>query len=130
LEGETVTWKSLWVTKLKRRNKTSRTKSKRSRLPFFIRAIWNCQLRARLHSHFAFSRNAARSGKTIKQLFRNRKVWKSKPRAETNPSTAKIRKNFARDGDWIYEIKFDGFRALAFKNGATSPDILHDAMDK
>jgi len=33
------------------------------------------------------------------------------------PMKAKLAGSPPRHGDWIYEIKFDGFRALAFKNG-------------
>jgi bifunctional non-homologous end joining protein LigD len=83
---------------------------------------------------------SARSGKTMKQLSANGAVWESNHQTveEKNSFAAKIKrisentkpqfkfiepmKARAVDlppatSDWIYEIKFDGFRALAFKNG-------------
>ena len=33
------------------------------------------------------------------------------------PMKARLAESPPRSDDWIYEIKFDGFRALAFKNG-------------
>ena len=82
---------------------------------------------------------SALSGKTMKQLSENGAVWQSKPRQEENSFAAKIRRKISRiqlapvsfiepmkarvmdappaSGDWIYEIKFDGYRALVFKNG-------------
>jgi bifunctional non-homologous end joining protein LigD len=82
---------------------------------------------------------SALSGKTMAQLSESGAVWRSKPRAPENSSRAKFRARISKAGilpvkfiepmkarlaespppgdDWIYEIKFDGFRALAFKNG-------------
>jgi bifunctional non-homologous end joining protein LigD len=82
---------------------------------------------------------SARSGKTMAQLSSNGAVWQSKPRAPENlfkekiqsklsqakplpvkfiePMKARLIDSPPRGDDWIYEIKFDGFRALAFKNG-------------
>ncbi len=82
---------------------------------------------------------SALSGKTMAQLSKNGAVWQSKPREPVNSFKAKIRAKISdpeplpvkfiepmkarlaesppRSDDWIYEIKFDGFRALAFKNG-------------
>ncbi|HEU6447233.1 MAG TPA: non-homologous end-joining DNA ligase [Verrucomicrobiae bacterium] len=82
---------------------------------------------------------SALSGKTMKQLGESGSTWESKPRNEEKKSfAAKIRKIAKRKtsilkfvepmkaklaasppshGDWIYEIKFDGFRALALKSG-------------
>jgi bifunctional non-homologous end joining protein LigD len=82
---------------------------------------------------------SALSGKTMKQLSENGDVWQSKPRKEENSFAAKIRRKISQakpaaisfiepmkarvvdtpppSDDWIYEIKFDGYRAIAFKNG-------------
>jgi bifunctional non-homologous end joining protein LigD len=82
---------------------------------------------------------SALSGKTMAQLSANGAVWQSKPRAPENSFKAKLRAKISKPkklpvqfiepmkarlaespphgDDWIYEIKFDGFRALAFKNG-------------
>jgi bifunctional non-homologous end joining protein LigD len=78
---------------------------------------------------------SALSGRTMEQLAKSDQVWQSN-RAERNgaekpkvkrPETARAQK-FVEPmkallvekppaGDWIYEIKFDGFRAMAFKSG-------------
>ena len=82
---------------------------------------------------------SALSGKTMAQLSKNRAVWQSKPRETMNSFKARIRTKISKakslpvqfvepmkarlaeappqGNDWIYEIKFDGFRALTFKNG-------------
>jgi bifunctional non-homologous end joining protein LigD len=89
---------------------------------------------------------SALSGKTMAQLSANGAVWQSKPRdsegSKSNSFKEKIRAKISRvsraeklpvkfiepmkarlaespprGDDWIYEIKFDGFRALAFKSG-------------
>ncbi len=82
---------------------------------------------------------SALSGKTMAQLSANGAVWKSKPRAPDNSFKAKLRSKTSESralqvkfiepmkarlaerpphgGNWIYEIKFDGFRALAFRHG-------------
>jgi bifunctional non-homologous end joining protein LigD len=83
---------------------------------------------------------SALSGKTMLRLSGNGAVWKSsKPAKEQRPFAAKIRRATSRTksppptfiepmkarlvseppshDDWIYEIKFDGYRAMAFKNG-------------
>lgn len=82
---------------------------------------------------------SAVSGKTMAQLSANGAVWQSKPRAPEISFKAKLRAKIAKPktlrvkfiepmkarlaekppagGDWIYEIKFDGFRAVAFKSG-------------
>jgi bifunctional non-homologous end joining protein LigD len=85
---------------------------------------------------------SALSGKTMKQLSANGAIWKSKPREETPSFASKIRGHILKSSaphftfiepmkarvadsppspsrDWIYEIKFDGYRAIAFKNGAS-----------
>lgn len=70
--------------------------------------------------------SSALSGKTMKQLALGDRVWHShpveKPRVKTRlprfiePMKAKL-VDAAPAGDWIYEIKFDGWRALAMKGG-------------
>lgn len=88
---------------------------------------------------------SALSGKTMEQLSKNGEIWESKPRNHAGNNgklfATKIRKKVqekekkagqvtfiepmkARLADsppashhWIYEIKFDGYRALAFKDG-------------
>lgn len=81
---------------------------------------------------------SAVSGKTMAQLSSNGMVWQSKPREVKSPFKAKFREKLSKPkslpqkfvepmkarligsppqgDDWIYEIKFDGFRALAFKD--------------
>lgn len=72
------------------------------------------------------------SGKSIAQLGRSERVWNSKPQepesakkrspAKTKPPTfiepmlAKLVSDLPEGDDWSYEVKFDGYRALAFKN--------------
>jgi bifunctional non-homologous end joining protein LigD len=87
---------------------------------------------------------SALSGKTLEQLADSGPVWQSKPVERQNSLAARIQKrvqpknlNAANASplkfiepmkarlaesppasrDWLYEIKFDGYRALAFKNG-------------
>jgi bifunctional non-homologous end joining protein LigD len=82
---------------------------------------------------------SALSGKSMAQLSAGDKVWQSKPREPQNAFKAKIQtvaekkrqaaiqfiqpmkallQNSPPDEeDWIFEIKFDGFRALAFADG-------------
>lgn len=83
---------------------------------------------------------SALSGKTMLQLSGNGAVWKSsKPQKEPRPLAARIQRAASKvklppaafiepmkarlvseppaHGDWIYEIKFDGYRAMAFKDG-------------
>jgi bifunctional non-homologous end joining protein LigD len=82
---------------------------------------------------------SALSGKSMAQLSAGEKIWQSKPREPENAFKAKIRTVAEKkrhspvqfiqpmkallqssppdEDDWIYEIKFDGFRALAFANG-------------
>lgn len=91
---------------------------------------------------------SALSGKTMKQLSGNGAVWESKPRESGSsgntsfvtrlrdhisakerargpfkvrfiePMKARLAEAPPSAGDWIYEIKFDGYRALAFKEGS------------
>jgi bifunctional non-homologous end joining protein LigD len=82
---------------------------------------------------------SALSGKTMAQLSSSGAAWQSKTRAPKNSFKAKIRAKLSKPkaapvmfiepmrahlaespppgDDWIYEIKFDGFRALAFIKG-------------
>jgi len=85
---------------------------------------------------------SALSGKSMKQLSQSGALWESKPRNNGHSSNghsfaARLQKKIAGHkpplkfvepmkaklvdsppkGDWIYEIKFDGFRALALKDG-------------
>jgi bifunctional non-homologous end joining protein LigD len=72
---------------------------------------------------------SALSGKSMEQLAGNGRVWESnrqqssqparvaapKPAKFIEPMKARLLES-PPAGDWIYEIKFDGFRALAFQN--------------
>jgi bifunctional non-homologous end joining protein LigD len=82
---------------------------------------------------------SALSGKSMAQLSAGDRVWLSKPRAPEKTFKTKLQAVVARKrhqpvlfiepmkamlqssppagNDWIYEIKFDGFRALAFADG-------------
>jgi len=82
---------------------------------------------------------SALSEKSMTQLSKGGQVWQSQPRHPANTFKAKIRAVAAnkrrpsirfiepmkaliqssppRGNEWIYEIKFDGFRALAFVDG-------------
>jgi bifunctional non-homologous end joining protein LigD len=83
---------------------------------------------------------SALSGKTMKQISEGNAVWRSnrKPAAKDSERQTKRRVSISTPlprrlqfiepmqarltevppkGDWIYEIKFDGFRALALKEG-------------
>lgn len=83
---------------------------------------------------------SAISGKSMQQLSANGAVWTSRPREQKDSLATKIRKQIAKTappvsfiepmkakvvstppegGDWFYEIKFDGYRAMAFKTGAS-----------
>jgi bifunctional non-homologous end joining protein LigD len=69
---------------------------------------------------------SAASGKTMKQLAAGDRVWRSKPKAAGKtkstplpkfvpPMMARLAAHAPAGTDWIYEIKFDGFRALALR---------------
>ena len=82
---------------------------------------------------------SASSGKSMAQLSAGNKIWQSKSRepettfkarvrvavAKKHPSKAQfiepmkamLQRSPPAGQDWIYEIKFDGFRALAFADG-------------
>ena len=79
---------------------------------------------------------SALSGRTMKELARGDRVWQSKTRSESKrrdqekaksksiaapeflePMRAKLTESIP-PGEWLYEIKFDGFRALALRGGS------------
>lgn len=82
---------------------------------------------------------SALSGKTMKQISQNGAVWESKPSGGRTSPAVRPEKQFSHEKmpslkffepmkarladsppasrDWIYEIKFDGYRALVFKDG-------------
>lgn len=84
------------------------------------------------------------SGRTMKQLSHSDSVWQSKPRKQATP-TSKSRTSArlpafvpamnARlvdappPGDWIYEIKFDGWRALVLKDGEKTRLVSRNEKD-
>ncbi len=92
---------------------------------------------------------SALSGKSMQQLAAGDRLWKSKPKTGRKAKSARL-PDFLEPmkarlaaappvtGEWLYEIKFDGFRALALRGsdetrllsrnekdlGAKFPDIL------
>ncbi|MGH8048035.1 MAG: non-homologous end-joining DNA ligase, partial [Chthoniobacterales bacterium] len=77
---------------------------------------------------------SATSGKTMKQLAVGDRVWRSKPKAAkkikstpipkfVQPMMARLAARAPAGTDWIYEIKFDGFRALALR-GSDEAQLL------
>lgn len=96
---------------------------------------------------------SALSGKTMAQLAKGSRVWNSKLAASDPTKKARASKTTrptpvttefiepmkarivekAPPGKWLYEIKFDGFRAVACKHGGTVRLISrtnHDMTDK
>ncbi len=90
---------------------------------------------------------SALSGHTMKQLAQGDRVWQSKDTAPKHigrkkarelkpaplpafvePMKAKLAAT-APAGDWIYEIKFDGWRALALKGGSQSRLLSRNEKD-
>jgi bifunctional non-homologous end joining protein LigD len=72
------------------------------------------------------------SGRTMKELAKGDRVWQSKSKSElkrkpsstllplpefVEPMKAKLVESIPA-GDWLYEIKFDGFRALALRGSS------------
>jgi bifunctional non-homologous end joining protein LigD len=77
---------------------------------------------------------SALSGKSMKELSRGDRVWRSRPKEEKRASSGRkpdlsaplpafvepmqaLLAESPPHGDWLYEIKFDGFRAIALKGG-------------
>jgi len=88
------------------------------------------------------------SGRTMKQLAKGDRVWQSKETAPAHVGRAKAKKAMkaaplpefvepmkaklaaaAPHGDWIYEIKFDGWRALALKGGSQARLVSRNEKD-
>jgi bifunctional non-homologous end joining protein LigD len=87
------------------------------------------------------------SGKTMKQLAKGDRVWQSKETAPKHVGKARARKVKAAplpefvepmkaklaarapQGDWVYEIKFDGWRALALKGGSQARLVSRNKKD-
>lgn len=90
---------------------------------------------------------SALSGRSMKELAKGDRVWQSK---ETHGKTAAGRKTKASKpaplpkfiepmmaklalaapkGDWVYEIKFDGFRALALRGGSQARLLSRNEKD-
>ena len=89
---------------------------------------------------------SALSGKTMNQLSKNGAIWESESRKNTSaarlqkkravsqiefiePMKARVMDSPPHSGNWIYEIKFDGYRAIAFKNGADVRLISRNEKD-
>lgn len=85
------------------------------------------------------------SGKTMKQLAQGDRVWQSKETAPKHIGRKKVSKaaplpvfvepmkakltESAPSGDWFYEIKFDGWRALALKGGSQARLLSRNEKD-
>jgi bifunctional non-homologous end joining protein LigD len=89
------------------------------------------------------------SGKTMKELAKGDRVWQSRPtdkpgqatkrkssrKASTAPIPSFVEPMKAKlvdsmpAGDWIYEIKFDGFRALALRGGSEARLLSRNEKD-
>jgi bifunctional non-homologous end joining protein LigD len=89
------------------------------------------------------------SGKSMEELAKGDRVWQSRPAHQSNPSTKRksVRKpstapipafvepmkaklvDSMPSGDWIYEIKFDGFRALALRGGSEARLLSRNEKD-
>jgi len=92
---------------------------------------------------------SALSGRSMKELSKGDRVWQSKPSnnssrptkkkssrkisgaplpAFVEPMKAKVVDSMPAD-DWIYEIKFDGFRALALRGGSEARLLSRNEKD-
>jgi bifunctional non-homologous end joining protein LigD len=88
---------------------------------------------------------SALSGKSMKELSKGDRVWQSKPankssrlvrrRSSNTPLPAFVEPMKAKlvealpSGDWLYEIKFDGFRALALRGGSEARLLSRNEKD-
>ncbi len=90
---------------------------------------------------------SALSGHSMKQLSSGDRVWQSKSTAETSRGTKKKKTTDSAPlpeftepmqaklasgtphGDWFYEIKFDGWRALALKGGSQTRLVSRNEID-
>jgi bifunctional non-homologous end joining protein LigD len=92
---------------------------------------------------------SALSGRSMKELAKGDRVWQSKPSSKSSwltkrkssrklstapipafvqPMKAKL-VDLMPSGDWIYEIKFDGFRALALRGGSEARLLSRNEKD-
>lgn len=80
------------------------------------------------------------SGKSMKELAAGDRVWNSKPAQAkktvssaipdfVEPMKAKLAAHAPAAGEWIYEIKFDGFRALALRGSDESRLLSRNEKD-
>jgi len=87
------------------------------------------------------------SGRTMKQLAKGDRVWQSKETTPKHIGRAKAKRTkaaplpefvepmkaklaaFPPHGDWTYEIKFDGWRALALKGGSQARLVSRNEKD-
>lgn len=85
---------------------------------------------------------SAISGRTMQQLSRGDRVWHSNKEPDGTKKTTRVKlpvfvepmKALSMEeppshGDWLYEIKFDGFRAIALKAGQTARLISRNEKD-
>ncbi|MBV9297952.1 MAG: non-homologous end-joining DNA ligase [Verrucomicrobia bacterium] len=87
------------------------------------------------------------SNRSMKELARGDRIWQSKSASETTrrskrkpnvnplalpqfvaPMSAKLVESIP-SGDWFYEIKFDGFRALALRGGSEARLLSRNEQD-
>ncbi len=89
---------------------------------------------------------SAVSGKSMKELSKGDRVWQSRPASKSSrlmkrkstgsapvpafvePMKAKLVESMPA-GNWIYEIKFDGFRALALRGGSEARLLSRNEKD-
>lgn len=91
---------------------------------------------------------SALSGKTMSELSKGDRVWKSRPAHKVShanqhkpksvtliplpefvePMQAKVAES-APPGDWLYEIKFDGFRAIALRGSSEARLLSRNKID-
>jgi bifunctional non-homologous end joining protein LigD len=92
---------------------------------------------------------SALSGKNMRQLSKGDRVWQSKPRTGSDRRARRAAAPMAKSaplppfvepmkaklvgspppGDWLYEIKFDGFRSLALKGGSEARLLSRNRKD-